>query len=239
MAPRILMIDNAVHRRLFRPPWHWKAHLKGVNVDVVNLPAAKATPSLDGYTHLLLTGSETSILHPKPWFEREGELIRAAVGRGMPILGSCFGHQMLVYTLSGPGFLRKAATPEIGWTDVEMSESDPLFHGIANPWRTFVYHFDEAAPPPPWRVLGRSRACEAHVIRYGGLPVWGIQAHPEISSVRAKAILRLTLLFGQKPVRHILRALRNAPPRNDVASVVVGHFLSTDPVSGSPDATAS
>lgn len=239
MAPRILIVDNAVHRHLFRPHWPWKAHFRGVAVDVINLPASRNVPSLDGYTHLLLTGSEASILRPKPWFEREGALIRAAIGKGLPILGSCFGHQMLVYTLSGPGFLRKATTPEIGWTDVEMSAFDPLFQGIANPWRTFVYHFDEAAPPPPWRILGRSKACEAHVIRFGDLPVWGLQAHPEISSVRAKAILRLTLLLGQKPARHIIRALRNAPPRNDVASVVVRHFLDTAPVSGSTGAKAS
>lgn len=232
MPTRVLILDNAVHRRLFRPPWHWKAHLKGTPTDVVNVPSSRPIPSLANYTHLILTGSEASILNSSPWYEKEADVIRSAVERGLPILGSCFGHQMLVYALSGPQFLASARPPEVGWADIEMLEADPLFAGVPNPWRTFVYHFDEVVnPPPPWRILGRSRSSEAHVIRFGDHQVWGIQAHPEISSEKAKAILRLTLLFGRKPARHIFHALRNVPPRNHVASSVVKRFLETVPSS--------
>ncbi|MGB2983989.1 MAG: type 1 glutamine amidotransferase [Candidatus Bipolaricaulia bacterium] len=229
MPPRVLIVDNAVHRFLFKPCWHWKAHLKGIDTRIVNVPSGAAIPPLDAFTHIILTGSEASIIEPKPWFEVEAMLIREAVDRGIPILGSCFGHQMLVYALSGPDYLQRSDPPEVGWAKIEMAESDPLFDGLPNPWNSFVYHFDEVVDPPePWRKLGRTRLCDTHVLRYGDRRVWGIQAHPEMSSWKARIFLRFTLLLGRKPVRHIFHALRNAPPRNDVADTVLQRFLALD-----------
>ena len=228
MSPRILIIDNAIHRFLFKPSWHWKAHLKGIETKVVNVPSGKKMPNVGHFTHIILTGSEASILKPKPWFDTEAALIREAVDRGIPILGSCFGHQMLVYALSGPEFLQRSDPPEVGWTDIEMTGSDPLFDGLANPWRTFVYHFDEATdPPPPWIKLGGTKHCDTHLLRYGNHCVWGIQAHPEISSRKAKFFIRVALLMGRKPTKHILHALRHVPPTNDVAGRVLERFLAS------------
>lgn len=226
MSIRVLLVNNAVHRYLFKPTWHWKTHLKGVETQTVNLPSGGIPPNLEGFTHIILTGSEASILDPKPWFETEATLIREAVDRGIPVLGSCFGHQMLVYALAGPQFVRVSNPPEVGWADIEMTGSDRLFDDLPNPWTTFVFHFGEAVdPPPPWVKLGRTRHCDTHVLRYGDHPVWGIQAHPEISSRKAKFFIRATLLMGRKPSKHLFRALRNAPPPNDVADRIVQRFL--------------
>ena len=222
----VLIIDNAVHRFLFKPCWHWKTHLKDVDTMVVNLPSGRSAPPIDSFTHVILTGSEASIVEPRPWFETEARLIRELVERGIPILGSCFGHQMLVYALSGPEYLQRSDPPEVGWAQIEMAESDPLFDELPNPWSTFVYHFDEVVDPPaPWQKLGRTRHCDTHVLRYGDRPVWGIQPHPEISSGKSRFFLCLTLLLGRKPLRHILRALRDAPPRNETADTVLRRFL--------------
>ncbi len=227
MAIRMLLVDNAVHRHLFKPTWHWKAHLKGIETQVINLPSGRTPPDLANFTHIILTGSEASIVEPKPWFEAEVALIREAVDRNIPILGSCFGHQMLVYALSGQQFVQVSNPPEVGWADVEMTGSDPLFEGIASPWRTFVYHFDEAVDPPlPWIKLGKTKHCDTHVLRYGEHRAWGVQAHPEISSRKARFFIRATLLMGRKSSGHIFHALRNAPPPNDVADRILQRFLS-------------
>jgi len=227
MPPRVLIINNAVHRHLFKPAWHWRTHLKDIDTQVVNISSGQPLPDLAGISHLLLTGSEASIREPKPWYEVESQLIREAVNRRIRILGSCFGHQMLVYALSGSEFLVQSNPPEVGWADVEMTGSDPLFDGLPNPWRTFIYHFDEVHnPPAPWIKLGRTKHCDTHVLRYGEHPVWGIQAHPEISSRKAKFFIRATLLMGRKSRGHIFKALRNVPPPNDVAIRILEKFLS-------------
>jgi len=226
MPPRVLLLDNATHRRLYKPAWPWKAHLRGIETETVNVPSGAPIPRVDRFTHVLLTGSEASILQPKPWFETEAQAIRQTVDRGIPLLASCFGHEMLVYALSGPEYLGPADPPEVGWADVEMLVSDPLFDGLPNPWTAFVFHFGAVVdPPPPWRKLGRSRHCDTHVLRYGDHPAWGIQAHPEISSRKAKRFLWISLLLGLKPASRVFRALRSAPPRNDVAETIIQQFL--------------
>ncbi len=225
-APHVLILDNAVHRHLFKPSWHWKSHLRGIRTTVVNVPSGRRVPDLETVTHLLLTGSETSILEPKPWYDAEVRLIQEALERRRPILGSCFGHQMLVYALSGPEYLVKSAPPEVGWAQIQMTGKDALFEDLTSPWTTFVYHFDEVCnPPSPWIKLGRTEHCDTHVLRYGTAPVWGIQAHPEISSRKAKFFIRAALLMGRKPSRHLLRALRHVPPPNDTADRIVRRFL--------------
>lgn len=226
MSARLLIADNSLHPCLFRPASLWRAHLNGVETETVNIPSGANIPPLSGVTHLILTGSEASILRPEPWFEVEAELIRNAVGLGLSVIGSCFGHQMLVYALSGPEYLRRADPPEVGFAKVEMIGSDPLFDGLPNPWTTFVYHFDTVIDPPaPWRKLGRTSSCDTHVLRYGDLPVWGIQAHPEISARQAKRFLWLTLLFGRKPLRYVLPGLCSAPPLSGIIDGLVRRFL--------------
>lgn len=224
------MLDNAVHRFVFRPPWHWKPYLRAASVDVVNVPDGQPIPPLDGYTHVLLTGSEASILRPKPWFTREASAIREATDRGLPILGSCFGHQMLIYALSGPEHLTQSPKPEIGWIALERLESDDLFQDTPDPWHVFSYHFDEVSgPPAPWRVLARSSNCPTHVLRYGDRPIWGIQAHPELPLAKVRVFLTLYLLLSGRDRRKAILAMRRPSREDRIMGEVVSRFLATTP----------
>jgi GMP synthase-like glutamine amidotransferase len=226
MDVRLLIVDNAVHRHLFKPSWHWKAHLDGVNTYAFNMPSRQSVPALDRFSHVVLSGSEASVLQPEPWFEPEIRLIRDAVDRGLPILGSCFGHQLLVAALSGAEYLQPSNPPEVGWTEIEKLGDDPLFDGLPNPWGTFVYHFDEVIDPPaPWIKLGRTEHCDTHALRYGDLPVWGIQAHPEISSRKARFFMQAAFVLGKTPMRDVIRVLRTIPPRNEAADRILERFF--------------
>jgi len=197
-----------------------------VETEIVNLPSGERIPPLSGFTHMILTGSEASIISPAPWFAREAELIKTAAESGIRIIGSCFGHQMIVYALTGMEYLRRADPPEVGFARIEMTGADPLFDGLPNPWTSFVHHFDAVVDPPePWLKLGRTDLCDTHVIRYGDRPIWGIQAHPEISIRRAKRFLRLTLLFGRWPARRIIASLRNAPTLDNIIDPLLDRFL--------------
>lgn len=229
MSVRLLLLDNAVHRVLLRPPWHWNTHLRGVARTVINVPSGRRIPPVAEHTHLLVTGSEASILDPKPWFEREAAAIREAAACGLPILGSCFGHQMLVYALSGSQHLRRCVKPEIGWVALQFLHRDDLFVSTPNPWHTFTVHFDEVAdPPPPWRVLARSADCATHILRYGDRPIWGIQAHPELSLAKARLFLGAYLLVSGRDRRRTLLAMR-APSREDrITGDLVRRFLACD-----------
>ncbi|MDD5646963.1 MAG: hypothetical protein PHW86_07320, partial [Candidatus Bipolaricaulis sp.] len=113
MKPCVLVLDNTLHPKLFSLGRRWAARLPhDVCVDIVHAPSALDLPDIDEYTHLILSGSQASVLRPSTWIRREAELVRMAADAGVRILGSCFGHELLVSSLSGPSYLRRAAKPE-------------------------------------------------------------------------------------------------------------------------------
>jgi len=230
MRPRLLVLDNSGYPLLFREDRAWFRHFRAADITVVNMPHSKRKPSLDGFTHVLAGGSESSILQPKPWFDREAEILREAVDRGLPVLGSCFGHQMLVHALSGAKYIKRSDLPEIGWITVHKTVDDRLLVDVPSPWRTMAYHFDEATDlPAPWKVLAHSEACPVQITRYGSKPVWGIQPHPEISRAKARVFLPVYRVFVGKETKRAI--CTEAPPtqRDDVASAMAKRFLEHPP----------
>jgi len=222
----VLILDNSLNRPIYRPVQQWKRHLDGVPTDAVHMPSAEELPSLDGYTHVIITGSTASLVTPPAWADVEAELVREAAERKLAILGSCFGHQMLVYALSGPEYVARAASPEVGWVAVEMSAEDPLFAGLPSPWHAFAWHYDEVVdPPPPWKVLGSTPACDVHAIRYGDAPIWGLQSHPEATPCDAKTLLLLQRLFRDGNSIELCVALCQKPRDDKIIGVLVERFL--------------
>ena len=223
---RVLILDNSLNRPIYQPGRQWKSLLKGLPVDAVHMPSEGPVPSLDDYTHLIISGSTASLVDPPAWAEAEAVLVREAADRGLAILGSCFGHQMLVFALSGPEHVARAASSEVGWVAVEMSEEDSLFAGLPSPWHAFAWHYDEVVDPPwPWRVLGSSTTCGVHVIRHGDDPIWGLQSHPETTPCEAKSLLLLQKLFRDWDSKEVSAALCQKPQDDKIIGVVMERFL--------------
>ena len=226
MKKRILILDGSIDRSVYRPVEQWARHLDGVAFDAVHLPSNEPVPPLAQYTHVLLTGSEASFSRPKAWFDVEADTVRDAVGRGLAVFGSCFGHQMLVWALSGPEYVRRAPQPELGWVAVRIVRSDPLLADVPNPWHTFASHLDEAiTPPEPWRILAANDACDVQAIRYDDRPVWGIQPHPETPPDQARLLMESAIDKYPDYVEQIRRALES-PVRDDrVTPQLIDVFL--------------
>ena len=222
----LLVLDGSIHPATYRPVAQWARHLDGVPLDAVRLSSGEPVPRLDRYTHVLLTGSEACILQDEPWFEAEEAAVREAVERGLAILGSCFGHQMLVRALSGSEYIRRAPTPELGWVQIALLRDDALLSGIPNPWHVFAGHLDEVVvPPPPWRVIAANDACAVQAIRYGERPVWGIQPHPETEPDEGRAIMAWAIDAYPEHASQIRAALEE-PVRDDrVTPVLIDAFL--------------
>lgn len=229
MALRVLLLDNTLHSRLFPLSKRWAAHLtSAARVDVVHAPTAPALPDVRDYTHLILTGSEASVLKPPGWVHREAELVRTAAGAGVSILASCFGHELLVFALSGPEYVTRASRPEFGWTSVDIIERDSLLWDVPSPWTVFAFHVVEVvSPPPPWRVLATSRRCATHVLRYGEEPIWGIQAHPEITRRSWEFALRAHLLVTQRRGGLPRTTWRRVPADPSAFSDLMTRFLAS------------
>ena len=232
MKPRVLILDGALYTKVYRPTNDWRRLLDGVAFDSIHLPSGGVPPEIDRYSHLLLTGSEASIVQPAPWFEVEAQAIRRAADLGRPILASCFGHQMLVRTLAGTEWVGPSQTPELGWVEVQIVAQDELLDGLPNPFYTFAAHFDEvrANLPPPWRILATNERCRVQAIRYGDRPIWGIQPHPEIRPEEAQRLLKLTRVAVPAKAHLARKALAQTPKDDGVAAEIVQRFLTSEPV---------
>lgn len=218
MEKRILILGNSINRSVYRPVEEWVRYLGDVPFDAVHLPSNAPIPSLERYTHVLLTGSDASFAQPETWFDVEADIVRDAVDRGLAVLGSCFGHQMLAWALSGPEYVRRAPIPELGWVAVDIVKLDPLVADLPNPWHTFAAHLDEVvAPPAPWHILAANDACVVQAMRYGDRPVWGIQPHPETSPNEAKFQMMAGIEQYPEYAQQIRQAIES-PVRDDRAT---------------------
>lgn len=226
MQKRILVLGNSIDRSVYRPIEEWSRYFGGVPFDAVHVPANEPIPPLDRYTHLLVTGSDASFARPETWFDAEADAVRDAVDRGLAVLGSCFGHQMLAWAISGPECVRRAPIPELGWVAIRTVESDPLLADLPNPWHAFAAHLDEVVnPPEPWRVLAGNDACAVQAMRYGGRPVWGIQPHPETSPDEAKFQMEAGIKQYPEYAEAIRRAIDSPVQDDRTAPRLIAAFL--------------
>ncbi len=188
MAASLLLLDNALDRTFYTPREHWQQVLGGA-LEAVDVPGGEALPPPGAHSHVLISGSEASIVHPDEWAHREMAWLRAAVAAGVRVLGSCWGHQMIARALAGPDSVRRSVVPEIGWRHVVVSSSDHILP--LEGFTAFCVHFDEVVPGchPDLDVLAYSAECAVHAFRWGELPVWGIQSHPEIDPATARAMM--------------------------------------------------
>jgi GMP synthase-like glutamine amidotransferase len=126
-------------------------------------------PSLDGHAFLVTAGSAYSPNDVNVRDVRdELHLLDQALDRELPVLGLCFGAQMLAVVLGGS--VHRLATPELGWYEVDST--DP---GVPpGPW--LQWHYSGFDQPPEVEQLASSPAgCQ--VFRRGSS--LGVQFHPE------------------------------------------------------------
>ena len=190
MKKRILMLDNAIDRKIYSPVLHFPPFFVHP-FDV--FPASENQLPIDPepYTHILVSGSESSVLDDSDWLFAEMDLIRRAIDGGRVVLGSCFGHQLIARALFGKSSVRRMNEAEIGWFPVTVLESDPLFGDARDRIHAFCYHHDEVCELPPGRVtvLASSSVSSIHGFKLKNRPVYGVQSHPEISINQGLAII--------------------------------------------------
>lgn len=181
----VLIIDNSDHRRA----GSWFADCLAGSAEA-RIAAREDVKTLGKeWRAVILTGSERSVFEDADWMLEELDFTRGLVEGGVPLLGVCFGHQLLFRALYGKDVLRRRALPEAGWPPVELG-SHPAFEGAGKTIRPYNFHFDEVARVPSgWEAVATSEECPVHGLCHGELPVLGLQFHPEVTAAEAAAAI--------------------------------------------------
>jgi GMP synthase-like glutamine amidotransferase len=150
----------------------WLASEAGYRFEVLSREEPATWPGLDGVDLVLSLGSEWSVYwdHVGASVAAEAALLTAAHQATVPILGICFGAQIVAHALGGT--VRRAAFVEIGWYEIDSSFPDVVAPG---PW--FEWHADTFTLPGGATELARSTV-GPQAFRLGRTAA--VQFHPEI-----------------------------------------------------------
>jgi len=134
---------------------------------------AASLPAVGSFDALVVMGSDESTIDPGVvWIGPERALVAEAVTAGTPVLGVCFGGQLLAQVLGGQ--VSRAVRKEIGWQSVDSADRRRVPTG---PW--LVWHEDAFTAPPASEPLAWTDV-SLHAFVSGVHT--GLQFHPEVTA---------------------------------------------------------
>jgi GMP synthase (glutamine-hydrolysing) len=134
---------------------------------------------------IILSGSPWSVNSPgAPMVERE------VLELGVPILGICYGMQLIAHLLGGK--VSAASNREYGRAQLEILEADGIFQGLGRVQTVWMSHGDRIERMPPgFDPIARSENSPIAAFRDRERRIYGVQFHPEVVHTRhGKAMLR-------------------------------------------------
>lgn len=144
----------------------------GLTLEVVELYKGDRLPLPSDWRCVVSLGSRASVTDGADWMRAEVDFLREVDRRDTPILGCCFGAQILAVALGGT--VGQATKPEIGWHVIDTDQPHLIAPG---PW--LEWHEDAIGLPPGATEIARTgRAVQAFSVRKHV----GVQFHPEASS---------------------------------------------------------
>jgi GMP synthase (glutamine-hydrolysing) len=170
-------------------------------LEVVSVYAGAELPKVSDVLAVVVTGSSAYVSDREPWSERAAGWLAELVAAGTPLLGICYGHQLLAHALGGR-VERNPRGREMGTVEVALlpeAGGDPLFRDLGNPLTVQTTHLESVTELPPGaRRLGEN-ALDPHHAFAVGAAAWGVQFHPEFDAdvMRAYLVARREILLGE------------------------------------------
>lgn len=152
-------------------------------------------PDANDLSGIVITGSASSVTERAPWILAVEDYLRNAVAKKTPILGICFGHQLLGQALGGL-VEKNVRGRQIGSIAVRLLADDPLLDASAHPFVVNTTHRDVVTKlPANARVVAETPLDPHAAIRFDE-HVFGVQFHPEFdgSTMRSYLIERREIL---------------------------------------------
>jgi GMP synthase (glutamine-hydrolysing) len=166
----------------------WVAQGLGLSEDEVlsvDVFANDLLPDPEEVSGAVITGSHAMVSDREPWSEYTASWLRVALDKDLPILGICFGHQLLAHACGGRVDYHPAGR-EVGTVSIELDKEalgDPLFAALAPSFYGHVTHSQTVIELPRNAVcLARNAHEPYHAFRIG-LRAWGVQFHPEFDEM--------------------------------------------------------
>jgi GMP synthase (glutamine-hydrolysing) len=161
---------------------------------IVDVTKGEKLPAPDVVRGVVISGSHAMVTEHQAWSERTAQWLSDAVQTGVPMLGICYGHQLLAYALGG----EVGDNPngrEFGTVDIHLRAGiaafgDPLFAGLSTPIQGHVSHTQSVLKLPEGAHVLATSAMEPHAAIAFAPRVWGVQFHPEFDADIVRTYIR-------------------------------------------------
>lgn len=178
--------------------------------------AGDPLPAPSELAGVIVTGSHDMVTDRHPWSEQTADWIRQAVTAQVPVLGVCYGHQLLAHAMGGvvgdnPNG-KEFGTVAIRCSD--QADSDPLLAGLPGTFNAQACHSQSVLQLPPGAALLASSDMDPHHAFAVGNRAWGVQFHPEFDARVLRAYIQRfadDLASQGADVNHLLAGVRETP----------------------------
>ncbi|HOT90444.1 MAG TPA: glutamine amidotransferase [Anaerolineae bacterium] len=161
-------------------------HTAMITVDVTK---GESLPSPGVTSGVVISGSHAMVTEHQAWSEHTAQWLYDAVKTGVPILGICYGHQLLAYALGGDVGDNPNGR-EFGTVDVRLhANGDPLFAGFDSRIQAHVSHTQSVLKLPEGARGLAASVMEPHAAVAFAPRVWGVQFHPEFDADIVRAYI--------------------------------------------------
>ncbi|MDM0112771.1 glutamine amidotransferase [Variovorax sp. J22R133] len=153
-------------------------------VRVVDPRRGESLPDAADCAGVVVSGSHAMVSHREAWSETTAAWLAQVVAQGTPVLGICYGHQLLAHALGGEAGDHPAGL-EVGTVHVTLTgdaAQDALLRNLPTSFAAHVVHRQSALALPAGAVVLAGNAFEPHQAFRVGDCAWGVQFHPEFNA---------------------------------------------------------
>ena len=191
-------------------------------------------PRVDDFDAFIIPGSRSNVTDAEPWMEPLAALLRDVHRLGKPLVGICFGHQMLAAALGGKVAPRGSFNCAIDAIVTTPAAADYGIEGtLKTPLRLFKGHSQEVTELPPGAQLLGSSASTSIELWAIGDKVFGCQGHPdfgaELSATRLVPALEAIGLLNSEAAAALIEGMKPdhpTPVSNDLFKARIREVLS-------------
>jgi len=207
---------------------HWTARAAGLSLDLchtVTVIDGEILPEPARCSGVVITGSAAMVSDRHAWSEYVAQWLLQAIEHQVPVLGICYGHQLLAHALGGLVDYHPRGR-EIGTRMIHRApaaQHDELFSCLPEHFPAHVTHMQSVLRLPPGaEVLAWNRFEAHHAVRFAPR-AWGVQFHPEFTAEAMMHYLRIRSESLQQEGMDV-DALHAAVTETEAAALLLHRF---------------